>query len=70
MILSPLSIISCHWQANPGKFINELAEVLEIHTSDVGQPVQVLQRVDSATRTGFGRRDDRRQFCDSDELLE
>ncbi|EEW4521411.1 DNA circularization protein [Escherichia coli] len=37
----------------PGKFINELAEVLEIHTSDVGQPVQVLQRVDSATRTGL-----------------
>uniref|UniRef100_UPI000BE5B4C0 DNA circularization protein n=2 Tax=Enterobacterales TaxID=91347 RepID=UPI000BE5B4C0 len=37
----------------PGKFINELAEVLEIHTSDVGQPVPVLQRVDSATRTGL-----------------
>ena len=39
--------------SEPGKFINELAEVLEIHTSDVGQPVQVLQRVDSATRTGL-----------------
>ncbi|HAX2516790.1 TPA: multidrug DMT transporter permease, partial [Escherichia coli] len=37
----------------PGKFINGLAEVLEIHTSDVGQPVPVLQRVDSATRTGL-----------------
>lgn len=37
----------------PGKFINELAEVLEIHTSDVGQPVPVLERTDSATTTGL-----------------
>ncbi|HCO6130381.1 TPA: DNA circularization N-terminal domain-containing protein [Escherichia coli] len=37
----------------PGKFINELADVLEIHTSDTGHAVPVLERVDSATRTGL-----------------
>ncbi|EPS9364182.1 DNA circularization protein [Escherichia coli] len=37
----------------PGKFINELAEVLEIHSSDVGHAVPVLERTDSATTTGL-----------------
>ncbi|WP_332832998.1 hypothetical protein [Escherichia coli] len=35
------------------KFIGGLAEVLEIHTSDVGHAVPVLERTDSATTTGL-----------------
>ncbi|SQP32893.1 DNA circularization protein [Escherichia coli] len=38
--------------SEPGKFIGGLAEVLEIHTSDVGHAVPVLERTDSATTTG------------------
>ncbi|WP_236422512.1 hypothetical protein [Escherichia coli] len=39
--------------SEPGKFIGGLAEVLEIHTSDVGHAVPVLERTDSATTTGL-----------------
>ncbi|HBN0461505.1 TPA: multidrug DMT transporter permease [Escherichia coli] len=39
--------------SEPGKFIGGLAEVLEIHTSDVGHAVPVLARTDSATTTGL-----------------
>ncbi|HCO7406146.1 TPA: DNA circularization N-terminal domain-containing protein [Escherichia coli] len=39
--------------SEPGKFIGGLAEVLEIHTSDVGHAVPVLERSDSATTTGL-----------------
>lgn len=56
--------------SEPGKFIGGLAEVLEIHTSDVGHAVPVLARSDSATTTGLDRGRQRRQFCDSDDLLE
>ncbi|HBC0038458.1 TPA: DNA circularization N-terminal domain-containing protein [Salmonella enterica] len=37
----------------PGKFIGGLAEVLEIHTSDVGRAVPVLWRSDTTTTTGL-----------------
>ncbi|MGT4977136.1 multidrug DMT transporter permease, partial [Escherichia coli] len=39
--------------SEPGKFIGGLAEVLEIHSSDVGHAVPVLERTDSATTTGL-----------------
>lgn len=39
--------------SEPGKFIGGLAEVLEVHTSDVGHAVPVLGRADSATTTGL-----------------
>ncbi|WP_105492193.1 DNA circularization protein [Escherichia coli] len=39
--------------SEPGKFIGGLAEVLEIHTSDVGHAVPVLERTDSSTTTGL-----------------
>ncbi|ELD0485517.1 DNA circularization N-terminal domain-containing protein [Escherichia coli] len=39
----------------PGKFIGELADMLETHTSDTGRAVPVLMRPDSATTTGLTR---------------
>ncbi|HAX5100547.1 TPA: multidrug DMT transporter permease [Escherichia coli] len=39
--------------AEPGKFISELAGVLEVHTSDVGRAVPVLAQSDTDTTTGL-----------------